>query len=106
MKRKHLTDEEIKQLAEDLYKGLIFTDRHIHDPKLVPMVFMPLVFLDKKQIDEIQEDFGFMYEYMSEAGPRAINDMPMFTSAKIVNKEDAKKVFEKYEQIKSAVDNI
>lgn len=32
-KRKYeqMTDDEIKKFAEDMYKGLIFTDRHLRE---------------------------------------------------------------------------
>lgn len=43
---KKLTDEEIKDLANDIYKGLVFTDRHIQNPEDLSRVFMPLVFLE------------------------------------------------------------
>jgi len=43
-----MTDQEIKQLAEDMYKGLVFTDRHIQQPNEIPSVFMALALMGKE----------------------------------------------------------
>ena len=42
---KPLIDEEIKKLAEDIYRGLVFTDRLVQNPEDVYRIFMPLVLL-------------------------------------------------------------
>jgi hypothetical protein len=103
---KHLTDEEIKKLANDIYQGLVFTNRHIQNPDDLSRVFMSLNFLDEEQIKKFNADMpGMIYEYMENAGPRSINGMPMFMSFRVLNREDAKKVHEKYIQIKKAVEN-
>lgn len=97
---KPMTDEEIKQLAEDMYRGLVFTDRHVQNVKDIQMVFMPLMFIDDKQREELNANLpGMIYEYISNAAKTSINGMPIFWSFKMVNQEDAKKVFEKYNKI-------
>ena len=105
-KYKPMTTQEIKQLAEDMYKELVFTDRNIRIKEDVPRVFMVLALMGKELIDELQKNPpGMIYEYMDRAGPLAINGMPMFTSFKIVGIEDTKKVFEQYNKIVEAVAN-
>lgn len=102
-----MSDEEIRQLAKDMYKGSIFTDRHIQNPQDAQTVFMPLIFMDEKQIEELKKDPpGMIYEYMSNAAKMSINGMPIFWSFKMVNQEDTKKVFEKYNEIIKAVEKI
>lgn len=104
---KQLTEEEIKKLADDMYRGLIFTDRHVQNHDDVPRVFMPLALLEKEQIEELKAgDPGMIYEYMDKAGPMSINGMPMFWSFRFLNQEDAKKVMEKYLQIKEAIEKV
>src|SRR3989344_8705422 len=94
---KPLTDEEIKKLADDIYKGLVFTDRHIKNPGDISRVFMPLVLLKEEQIEELKaESPGMIYEYTDKAGPMSIDGMPMFCSFGFLSQEDAKKVNEKY----------
>ena len=102
---KSLTDEEIKKLADDIYKGLVFTDRHIDNPNDVPRVFAALMLMGEEQIDELKANPpGMIYEYMEKAGPMGINGMPIFFSFRFIGQEDAKKVNKKYIQIKEAVE--
>lgn len=104
---KPMTDKEVKQLAEDMYKGLVFTDRHIQTQEDLPAVFMPLALMGKELIDELQKNPpGMIYEYMDKAGPMAINGMPMFTSFKMVSIDNVKKVFEQYNKIREAVASV
>lgn len=104
---KPLTCEEIKKLADDIYKGMVFTDRHIQNPDDISRVFIPLALLKKEQIEELKVDSpGLIYEYMDKAGPRSINGMPMFCSFRFLSQEDAKKVNEKYFQIKEVIEKV
>lgn len=104
---KPLTDEEIKKLADDIYKGIVFTDRHIQNPGDISGVFMLLALLSEEQIEAFKANMpGMIYEYMDKAGPMAINGMPMFLSLRFLSQEDAKKVDEKYLQIKNAVEKV
>ena len=106
-KYKPMTDDEIRKLAEDMYKGLIFTDRHLENQKELPMVFMPLALMDKELIGElVKNPPGMIYEYLDKAGPMAINGMPMFLSLKMTSVDDAKKVFDHYHKIKEAVQTL
>jgi hypothetical protein len=48
-----------------------------------------------------------IYEYLSEASPRSINGFPMFTSLRILSKEETNKMLEyykKYKEMKSEFD--
>lgn len=102
-----MTDEEIKKLAEDMYKGLIFTNRHIRIQEELTMVFMPLALMGEELIDKLQENPpGMIYEYLDRAGPMAVNGMPMFTSFKMASIDDTKKVFEHYHKIMEAVASV
>lgn len=102
-----LTNDEIKQLAEDMYKGLIFTDKHLRAKEELSMVFLPFVFMGKEFIDELNENPpGMIYEYMDKAGPMAVNGMPIFLSLKMTSIDDTKKIFEHYHKIKEAITNI
>jgi hypothetical protein len=102
-----MTAKEIRKLADDLYKGLVFTDRDIRIKEDLPRVFMPLALMGKELADELEKNPpGMIYEYFHKAGPMAIDGMPIFASFKMVSIEDTKKVLIHYNKIKEAVENI
>ncbi len=106
---KKLTDDEINALAGDIYRDRVFTSDHLRqgDLEMLPVIFMPLVFADKKIIEKLRKDApGMIYEHISEAGPRSVNGYPTFFSLHIVSQEDTKKVWEKFEQIKKSVGEV
>lgn len=78
-----MTDEEINVLAEDIYRDRVFTSDHIRkeDLNMLHVIFVPLVFADKKWIEMMQKDApGMIYEHLSEAGPKSVNGYPTFFS--------------------------
>ena len=95
------TDDELKELAIGIHAGSIFTDRHLHDQSALPMVFMPLVLgaLKDKSVDDIKS-IGLIYERIDAAGPRSINGYPCFTSMRLLDKPDTKRVFEMIQKLK------
>lgn len=153
---KSQSDDNIKQIAKDLYNGLIYTDRHCQGHEIMSR-FMPLMFMgpqppvrpsypndnnsvenqrDNAIYDLIQRDsdqkkyeedykwyevekkyykenyltsIGLIYEFLSEAGPMALNGGPMFTSLRLLNIEDTNKMFsyyETYKELREKVDNF
>jgi hypothetical protein len=102
------TDEEIKALAEDLYRGRIFTDRHIRNgDKMATSVFMPIAFFDEKTLKSLREaKIGLFYEYMDKACPVSVNGYPTFGSVRMLSQDDTKRLFELHDKIKSAVENV
>lgn len=70
------TDSDLKKIAVDLYEGKIFTDRHIQGSE-IQMVFMPIALGAFQNVSEEElKDLGLIYEYLDQAGPRSINNMP------------------------------
>lgn len=103
---KAMTDDAINALAEDIYKGHVFTSNQIRkeDMGMLFVIFMPIVFAGPTFIEDMRKDnMGMIYEHFSEAGPRCVNGYPTFVSLHIISQEDTNKVWEKYEQIKNAV---
>lgn len=103
----------LKKLAIDFHAGHIFSDRHIANDDTeeyasnMRMVFMPLVFMDEEGRDQLAaSDPGMFYEYLSEAGPRTCNGMPMFMSMKVLNMTDTKEMFEIVRKLKALEDAI
>lgn len=101
------TDEELRQIALDMHLGKIFSDRHCPTPDMIRSVFMILAFMEEAQIKELQErNIDFFYEYVSEAGPMAVNGMPTFFSVRMLNKGETVKMFEYYKKFKEAQDSV
>lgn len=91
---KNLPEAELKDLARDIHRGLVFTDRHIksEDEGFLGMVFTIIGLMDKKQMDRMQKDSpGMVYEYLSKAGSRSMNGYPIFMSMNMLSMEDTEK---------------
>jgi hypothetical protein len=74
------SDEALQKLASDIKSGLVFTSWMIRNSDVIT-VFMPLLFLNKEQLSDLQKKkVVHFYEYLSKASPRAINGNPIFTS--------------------------
>lgn len=92
------TNDELRQIALDLADGKIFSDRHLGDQShMIGSVFMPVILgafsdLTKEEIDSGK--VSFLYEYLSEAGPMAVNGFPTFFSVKYLNKEETEIMFD------------
>ena len=96
------TDDELKQLAVEIFDGKVFTDRHCNRSSDISMVFMPIILgAFSNMTEEERTDIGMIYEYLSEAGPRSCNGMPMFTSLRYLSKNDTDKMFAFYEENKN-----
>jgi hypothetical protein len=106
------TDSEIKELAMEMFRGNIITDRHIvkdgHDTNILFSVFLPLA-LSGPEVGAWMEanDIDLMYSKTSETlGGRSINGWPIFTTLYLLNKEDTRKMFEVYRKIVEAMENV
>ena len=98
---KNLEDKELRALAEDIYSGRVFTSAHVaHENQDVSMCFPILVMLNEGQLEEVK-GAGLIYEYTEKAGPRSISGLPMFLSMRMLNKKDAKLVWDYYDEIKA-----
>jgi len=104
------TDEELKQIAQDLLAGKIYSDRHI--PKgeselAINMVFTPFMFLGEEDLKKMMDDkVVLIYEYLSEAGPREVNGMPTFMSFRTLTKDEFSKVVDFHDKIKSEIEGV
>lgn len=97
------TDEELKQLAKDMHAGRVFTNQHVSDAHDVALVFLPLAAMDPSQLHLLErDDPGLIYEYLTEALPRMVNNMPVFGSMHLLSKGDRDKLFELIKKLEDA----
>jgi len=88
------TDEEIRQLAMDAVEGKIFFGSMIREADIdcVFTIFMPIILGGTDLSDWMKDNKVIeLYEYLSEAGPRAINGYPTFFSVKFLDEADAER---------------
>lgn len=92
--------DELKQIAQALVNGHIFTDRHCRTSDEVAETFLIIALggLQRINIDTL----GMVFEYMDKAGRMAVNGRPMFMSMHCLNKEDTKTVLEYVRKIREA----
>ena len=101
------SNNELRKLAVDIFKGMVFTDRHVQIKEDVPRVFMPMALMGRQQVEDFQKKSpGLIYEYMDKALPKSINGMPMFLSFRFLSIEETKKVFDFYTKIIDAVEKV
>lgn len=98
------TDAECEQIAQNIVAGHIFHSGMIsqHEKQhILPMVFMPLAFMDTEAVKSLMEDEIYViYEYLNKAGPGGVNGYPSFFSMCVLNKTDAERVQTKADEIK------
>jgi len=95
-------ESELKDIARDLADGKIFSDRHLWESNqyLFPSVFMVIALADQRFIDNMQHaEISFVYEYLKDSGPTAINGFPIFFTCRMLNKKDSEKMFKYYDKI-------
>lgn len=73
------SDDELKTLAKDLYKGRIFTNRHINRIEDVDRVFLILQIIEKEELRYLFEEIkcDLLYEYLDKA-INSINSLSIF----------------------------
>jgi hypothetical protein len=101
--------EEIKALATDTFKEKVFFSTMIReiDQHLLGSIFMPVILMDKPQIDQLEKDkVSAFYEYMNKALPRCINGYPMFSSMRTITVEDLAEVQLMVKKLTDATDNV
>ena len=128
------SDDELKQIAKDIYHNLIFTDRHIneYDKGLVTSIFMPFIFMGhinwptdntreskiirilledkepeyKKRHNNYVNNVGLLFEYMDKGLSRSINGYPMFFSVSVMSIEQTERMFDFYNKYKQLMENL
>lgn len=74
-------DHELIAVAVGIFAGTVFTDRDIppDDIKVLPFVFLPLIYASEDDFSALTSDVGLMYEYKANSHSEA-NGYPVFNS--------------------------
>lgn len=92
-----LSEQELKELALDIDRGMVFGSWALTLDE-VRSSFMPLMFINPS---DIPSNGAYIYEYLSEAGPRSINGRPVFFSMRILPIENISKLKEMLQQLEN-----
>ena len=80
-----MSDEDLKRFVLGCCDGAVFTNRHVKDAKLIPLIFVPLAFSTDR---DCLDDVGLLWEWRSEAWSRRINGYPQFGSVRLMHRDD------------------
>lgn len=94
IKKAFRSDEELKQLAVDIVDGKVWTDRHGADSFLIA------------KLAGLPAGTWMIYEYLTQAGPLAVNGCPTFLSCRIVWKEESEKLIKYFDEYKALKDSF
>lgn len=99
------TDKELKEIALGINSGTIISSMTVRNEEM-SLVFMPLSLMDAKQYKEfIDKKPGMIFEYIDQALPRSANDLPIFTSMKILDLDEYHKLIEIINELKKWISN-
>jgi hypothetical protein len=99
-----MSDEAVTNLARDLVTNRVYMSDQIRNPRDIPIVFMVVALMDKKQLKEWERrGIVHLYEYNSKASPRSINGMPCFTSCYQINSTDYESVHKEEYRMRKAL---
>jgi hypothetical protein len=104
--KQYHSDLELRQIAIDLAKGLIFSDWQIERDEDVPLIFQALTLMTEAQNLELQtKDIGMIYEYRTAAYDiDEENGVPVFISFNTLTRDESLKVAELFKQYQSIID--
>jgi len=104
-----MDEKALRQLALDVAENKVFGTFHLreHEQGLVGNIFMPILFMDDKQCENMKkEDIFHLYEYYDKAGPMSINGRPIFSSVRMISKKDWFRCVKYIEQYKARKDSF
>lgn len=82
------SEEDLSKFVDAYLSGEVFTHKELGSLENIGRVFMPIMAGAATLIEDVVEDIGCIYEYMEHAEPRSAHGMPIFTSFRIMHKDD------------------
>ncbi len=88
------SNKELRALAMDFVDGKAFPSWACRSPDDVGSSFMILSFMKlEDRLDLRRRDVIHLFEYLDKASPMGCNGMPIFFSARILNRAECQKLF-------------
>jgi hypothetical protein len=86
-----MSDDDLRAFVDDFVSDRVFTSAHLrdHEMRMLPTIFLPVALgcFSAMQPDSLGQ-IGILYEYLSKAGPLAINGRPSFVTFKVMHRDD------------------
>ncbi len=106
-KRPLQSKQFLKELAQEVYRGEVFTSFQVSNPRDIGMVFMPLMLMSPDMTQGMYQDKPYMYySYMKDRFPTGVNGYPCFGSVAHLNKEETEIFNDYYRKIEKAINEI
>lgn len=84
-----MSDKQLREFVQGVLSGTLFLSVQVHQPRDIPVVFMPLALgALSAWPEEKLKDIGVFYARMKTALPRSYNGNPMFTEVGYLHKDD------------------
>ena len=103
------SNQEIKELAIECYRGTVFTSYQIHqsDMDQLGAIFMPLCLMNPSQMKDTYKDKPHMYyAHSKDAFPTGINGYGCYGAVAYLNKEDGTRFREYYNKIQGTLEKL
>ena len=106
-KRPSKPKEFLKELAQQVYRGEVFTSFQIQNPNDISSVFMPLMLMSPDMGQSMHQDKPCMfYADMKDRFPTGINGYPCFGSVAYLTREEAETFDDYYKKIEKAINEV
>jgi hypothetical protein len=103
-KYRRKSDDEIAALAKQIYRNEVFVSWMIENLHDLPMVFMPLLFIDDDTRQQmLADEIQFFYADYNDASPRGINGNPCFMEMRVLDKDDGHRLHARVREIAELV---
>lgn len=101
------TDEELIQLAKDIWAGHVFTSVQCNEPHLLQMIFLPLTFMSQAQLQQLKDDdVTLFYGHLSDASDRAVNGYPILFKMGMLTRTEQERLAKYIEQVQQTMAEI
>lgn len=100
------TENELREIAQDMYEKRIFSTRHLpkEDMRFLAHIFLPLAAIKQKDIVFLmQNKITFFYEYYAVASSKCIGGYPQFASLRFLMPDEDERMTQYYKDYRAHI---
>ena len=99
-----LDGKEARKLALDVLTGKAFCSDQVTDVNMIGSIFLPFLLMSDEQRSQLE--VAMLLSYYEDACPMGINGYPVFRTARVFNKSDAKLIRYYLNKLQDKLDNL